>query len=89
MPLYLLNPYENGPETCGSPSIDLKQFKTQALEAIKDGIPLRIHTIGDRAVREMLDIFEEGTKLYGKRDIRHVQDDRDGRKKSFIRRNEN
>lgn len=71
---YLLDPYENGPETCGSPSIDLKQFKTQALEAIKDGIPLRIHTIGDRAVREMLDIFEEGTKLYGKRDIRYVQE---------------
>lgn len=71
---YLLDPYENGPTTCGSPSIDLKQFKTQALEAIKEGIALRIHTIGDRAVREMLDIFEEGIKRYGKRDIRHVQE---------------
>lgn len=63
---YLLDPYENGPTTCGLPSIDLKQFKTQALEVIKDGIALRIHTIGDRAVREMLDIFEEGIKRYGK-----------------------
>ena len=49
---YLLDPYENGPETCGSPSIDLKQFKTQALEAIKDGIPLKFHTIGDRVAQE-------------------------------------
>ena len=71
---YLLDSYENSPTTCGSPSIDLKQFKTQALEAIKDGVALRIHTIGDRAVREMLDIFEEGIKRYGKRDIRHVQE---------------
>ena len=67
---YLLDPYENGPTTCGSPSIDLKQFETQALEAIKDGIALRIHTIGDRVVREILDIFEEGIKRYGKRDIK-------------------
>lgn len=52
---YLLDPYENGPTTCGSPSIDLKQFETQVLEAIKDGIALRIHTIGDRVVREILD----------------------------------
>ena len=50
--------------------IDLKQFKTQALEAIKDGVTLRIHTIGDRVVREMLDIFEEGIKQYGKRTVR-------------------
>lgn len=47
-----LDSYENGPETCGSPSIDLKQFKTQALEAIKDEISLRFHTIGDRVDQE-------------------------------------
>lgn len=47
-----LDSYENGPETCESPSIDFKQFKTQVLEAIKDEIPLRFHTIGDRVAQE-------------------------------------
>ncbi|KAI4444004.1 amidohydrolase [Schaedlerella arabinosiphila] len=71
---YLLEPYTNDPGTCGATSVDMKEFKKQALEAIKDGVPLRIHTIGDRAVREMLDIFEEGERLYGKQNLRHVQE---------------
>ncbi len=71
---YLLEPYTNNPNTCGCTSVDMKAFKKQVLEAMKDGVALRIHTIGDRAVREMLDIFEEGEKLYGKQNLRHVQE---------------
>ncbi|MDD3402043.1 MAG: amidohydrolase [Hespellia sp.] len=71
---YLLEPYTNQPDTCGACSVDLEEFRVQALEAIKDGVPLRVHTIGDRAVREMLDIFEEGEKLYGRQGLRHVQE---------------
>lgn len=71
---YLLKPYTNAPNTCGTTSVNMEDFKKQALEAIKDGVALRIHTIGDRAVREVLDIFEEGGKLYGKQDLRHVQE---------------
>lgn len=71
---YLLEPYTNDPNTCGTTSVDMAEFKKQALEAIKDGVALRIHTIGDRAVREVLDIFEEGERLYGKQNLRHVQE---------------
>lgn len=71
---YLLEPYTNNPSTCGTTSVDMNEFREQALNAIKDGVALRIHTIGDRAVREVLDIFEEGQTLYGKQNLRHVQE---------------
>lgn len=71
---YLLDPYTNDPSTCGCTSVDMVEFRKQALNAIKDGVALRIHTIGDRAVREMLDIFEEGKRLYGDQGLRHVQE---------------
>lgn len=41
------------------------------LEAIQLGISVRIHTIGDAAVRYVLDVFEEAEKLYGKLPCRH------------------
>lgn len=69
---YLLEPYTNDPTTCGSTSVDLSELRLQILEAYKDNVACRIHTIGDRAVRELLDIFEEAQKKYGKKDIRNV-----------------
>jgi predicted amidohydrolase YtcJ len=70
----LLEPYTNKPDTCGTYSVDIDEFRNQALNVIKDGVPLRVHTIGDKAVRVMLDIFEEGERLYGKQGLRHVQE---------------
>ena len=71
---YMLEPYLDAPDTCGMPSVDMKTFREQVLNVIKDGVACRVHTIGDRAIREVLDIFEEARELYGNQGLRHVQE---------------
>lgn len=69
---HLLEPYRNNPHTCGSYSVDINELRQQVLNAYKEGISVRLHAIGDRTVREVLDIFEEAQTKYGKKDIRNV-----------------
>ena len=71
---YMLEPYLDAPDTCGKPSVDMDAFRCQVLNAVRDGVACRVHTIGDRAVREVLDIFEEAKSLYGDQGLRHVQE---------------
>lgn len=71
---YLLEPYTNNPETCGTTSIELDVFHEQMMKAIADGRAVRIHTIGDKAIRVVLDYFEEAKEKYGDQGLRHVQE---------------
>ena len=68
---WMLEPYANNPETSGFPAVPVEQVREKMLEAISQGINLRIHTIGDKAVRYVLDIFEEAEQKYGRLDRRH------------------
>lgn len=71
---YLLEPYTNNPSTCGTTSIELDVFHEQMMKAIADSRPVRIHTIGDKAIRVVLDYFEEAREKYGDQRLRHVQE---------------
>lgn len=71
---YLLEPYTNKLDTCGTTSVDLDVFHGQMMNAIKDGRALRIHTIGDKAARIVLDYFAEAKEKYGDQQLRHVQE---------------
>lgn len=71
---YLLEPYTNKPDTCGTTSVDMDVFHEQMMNAVADGRALRIHTIGDRAIRVVLDYFEEAREKYGQQGLRHVQE---------------
>jgi len=76
----MLEPYEDSPESSG---IYDNQWKNVALiretiaEADKLGYQTVIHAIGDRAVREVLDVYESVIKENGPRDrrfrIEHAQ----------------
>ncbi len=76
----MLDPYEDSPESSG---IYDNQWKNVALiretiaEADKLGYQTVIHAIGDRAVREVLDVYESVIKENGPRDrrfrIEHAQ----------------
>lgn len=68
---WMLEPYTNNPGTNGFPAVPAEQVREKMLEAISQGINLRIHTIGDQAVRYVLDVFEEAEKKYGRLDRRH------------------
>lgn len=68
---WMLEPYANAPETCGEPAEDPEHVRSALLAACEQGVACRIHAIGDRSVRYILDCFEEAEKRYGKQGLRH------------------
>jgi predicted amidohydrolase YtcJ len=56
---WLLEPYTDSPESTGLNLIPVDDVRDTAALAIENDYQLCIHAIGDRANREVLDIFEE------------------------------
>lgn len=71
---YLLEPYEDKPDTCGiGVPIYKKEFlEAGVLKANELGMPVRIHAIGDRAVRMAIDVYEKAQNVYGKLDLKNT-----------------
>ena len=77
---WLLDEYANPyfPGDCGRPSIDPELMRRIVLAANAEGFAVRIHTIGDRAIRTALDIFEESERIngplaYGHNGLEHLE----------------
>lgn len=64
----LLKPYSDRPETCGIgvPIIPREEMEKSIIAANAKGIQVRLHCIGDGAVRMALDMFEASEKVNGK-----------------------
>lgn len=64
---WLTDPYANPryPGDCGRPTVPAERMRELVLAAAARGHAVRIHTIGDRAIHEALDIFEEAQARYG------------------------
>lgn len=56
---WLLEPYSDLPENVGSNVTPIDELKAVAELAITKGFQMRIHAIGDRGNREVLNIYEE------------------------------
>ncbi len=76
----MLEPYEDSPDSAGIYESDWKDVSViseNITDADKMGYQTVIHAIGDRAVREVLDVFEDVIKRNGPRDrrfrIEHAQ----------------
>lgn len=76
---WFFEPYKDDPSTTGLPTDYMLngKFKEWALLADKNKIQLAVHAIGDRAVSEVLDVFEEVVNINPEWDrrfrIEHVQ----------------
>lgn len=70
-------PYTQDPTTSGLYVVSPEVLKSQMLEADRAGLQLAIHSIGDRANAELLDMFADIVKTNGERDrrfrIEHAQ----------------
>jgi predicted amidohydrolase YtcJ len=67
----LLEPYSDRPDTRGLLTTPQEQVYQQTLEASKAGFQTCIHAIGDRANREVMDVFERVQReVPGARDLR-------------------
>ena len=64
---WLTDPYTNArvPGDCGRPTVPARRMRELVLAAAERGHAVRIHTIGDRAIHEALDIFAEARERFG------------------------
>lgn len=63
----LLAPYADRPDTCGEgvPLATKEDLEASVIAGNAAGLPVRIHAVGDAAVRMALDAFEESIKVNG------------------------
>jgi predicted amidohydrolase YtcJ len=79
---YMIEPYEGEPDNFGIPTIDKEEMAELVSRASAAGLPSTIHAIGDRAVHDVLDVYESvrqdeiarGDSAHNRRHrIEHVQ----------------
>lgn len=67
----MVEPYADRPDWVGEPLFTPQQFIDLAVAIDKRGLQIAVHSIGDGAVRSVLDGYEAAQKANGKRDSRH------------------
>lgn len=75
---WLLEPYEDLPSSVGLNTTPVDVIRETALIAIENGFQLCVHAIGDRANREVLNIYEEVFNVFPEKEdlrwrIEHAQ----------------
>lgn len=68
----LLEDYHDAPGNRGQQLFELEKIQAAILEAHRRGLWIKIHAIGDRAIRLTLDSYEEAQKRFGKMGTRHA-----------------
>ncbi|WP_042347038.1 amidohydrolase [Bacillus massiliigorillae] len=69
---FMLEPYSDKPDSRGGTTFSPELIKKWVLEADRERFRIRLHAIGDAAVRLALDAFEDAQKINGYRDSRHT-----------------
>jgi len=67
----MLEPYADRPDWLGEPLFTPERFKELAVAIDRRGLQIAVHSIGDGAVRAVLDGYEAARKANGARDSRH------------------
>jgi predicted amidohydrolase YtcJ len=67
----MLEPYADRPGWLGEPLFSPERFKELAVAIDRRGLQIAVHSIGDGAVRAVLDGYAAAEKANGKRDSRH------------------
>ena len=63
---WLLDPYTDKPDSAGLNTTPVESVRATAQAAIEHGYQMAVHAIGDRANREVLDIYDETFRRNGK-----------------------
>jgi hypothetical protein len=67
----MLEPYADRPDWVGEPLFSPDEFRRLAVEIDRRGLQIAVHSIGDGAVRAVLDGYEAARDANGRRDSRH------------------
>lgn len=68
---FLVEPYADRPDWHGEPYFSNEEFSELATEIDRRGLQIAVHSIGDGAVRRVLNGYEAAQKANGVRDSRH------------------
>jgi predicted amidohydrolase YtcJ len=66
---WMLEPYLGEPDNLGMPTLTKQDMIDSAVRATLAGLPTTIHAIGDRAVRDVLDVFEHVRRVEAEQGI--------------------
>ncbi|MGI6032442.1 MAG: amidohydrolase [Coriobacteriales bacterium] len=69
---YLTEPYADDPSTCGEPAIKRDDLYKMIEEADANGYSVRLHAIGNAAVKQALDCFELVQKKHGAKGLHNA-----------------
>lgn len=69
---FFVESYSDSPSERGELCVPADKLEKQIINADKEGFPVRLHTIGDGAVRLSLDCIEKAQKINGKKGLRHA-----------------
>ena len=83
---YLLEPYTDDSTIKGGTVVSEEILKEQIMNADKEGFSVRLHTIGDGAVRFGLDCFEAAQMKNGRQGLRHALEHNENINESEISR---
>ena len=75
--MYVMKPYADAPDNPANIGCLYKNVTRETLKQFirvmhRENIPIHIHAMGDRAVKECLDGLEEASAKYGEKDLRHT-----------------
>jgi predicted amidohydrolase YtcJ len=83
---YMYGPYADDPKNTGLPSDVLRDLPDWAVAADAAGLQMSVHAIGDRAIGEVLDLFERVERTNGPRDRRpRIEHDQHTHPRDFVR----
>ena len=68
---HLLRPYENDPYNCGRVVMAKEGIQEAVTSAVKAGISCSVRAVGDRANRDVLDVFESVFESSRAKNLRH------------------
>ena len=67
----VIDDYADRPGHRGEPLFEAEAFDAAVIEADRRGLQVAVHSIGDGAVRDVLDAYQKAAEANGKRDSRH------------------
>lgn len=68
----VVEPYKDEPDIYGEPINDIELMQEKIYQAHRQGISVKIHCCGDRAVKETLNMYENAIRRFGKTSSRHA-----------------
>lgn len=69
---YLTEPYADDPTTCGEPTIKYDELYAMVEQADAEGMSVRLHCIGNGAVKQALDVHEAVQRKHGAKGLHHA-----------------